>query len=162
MQPSGALTTEELAGVRSLVTKEFACLLEAAAQFKHHSSRIAPSDKPPFEEGDLFTSSAFEPPLEFEIGSVQRGATTATVSTIFHAEENVTWQDNLQLRYEDGEWRVSDVQRGGAFEFGNRGSLIQQFYSTMSRDLPAASWSGQSVRACNERPKQPLEQTRQR
>ena len=149
-QPSGALTREELAPVRSIVTTELACLLELAEQFKLHFSKLAPGEKPPFAEGDLFTSSAFERPTAFTIESVQINAATASAVTRFDSEDKVNWHDRLQLRLQDGEWRVANVERSGPFEFGNRGSLVQELYSAMSQDIPGGSWSGRRARNCKE------------
>jgi hypothetical protein len=160
--PSGALTTEELVEVRSLVTSDFMCLLEIATQFRDHFATVTPDEKPPFAEGDLFTSSAFERPSRFEIAKVQTYATKATAFTKFDAPDNISWRDSLSLRLENGEWRVADVVRGGQFEFGNAGSLVRQLYSAMSEDLPAGSWSGASARRCVEQPNKSVERTRER
>lgn len=161
-EPSGALTTEELAEVRSLVTTDFMCLLEVATQFREHFAAVAPDEKPPFAEGDLFTSSAFERPNRFEIARIQTQATTATAFTKFDSPDNISWRDSLSLRLEKGEWRVADVVRGGQFEFGNAGSLVRQLYSAMSEDVPASSWSGASARRCVEQPNNSPERSRGR
>lgn len=156
-QPSGALTADELTEVRGLLTMEFACLLEVAGQFRLHFSKIAPDEKPPFEEGDFFTSSAYERPAKFKIESVQGHSTMATALTRFYSEDDSSWLDRLELRLENGQWKVADVNRGGPFEFGNRGSFLGQLYAAMSRDIPAASWSGRVARECSERPNNSLE-----
>jgi len=161
-QPSGALTADELAEIRSLVTQEFACLLELAGKYRLHFSNLYPDDKPPFEEGDFFTSSAYERATKFEIESVQVNSTTATAFTKFYAEGDASWVDRLQLRQENGQWKVSDVDRGGPFEFGNSGSFVNQLYAVMSRDIPDASWNGDVARNCRERPNTSLERTRER
>jgi hypothetical protein len=161
-QPSGTLTSDELAEVRSLVTHEFACLLEVAGKFNLHFAKLYPDDKPPFEEGDFFTSSAYEPATKFSIESVQVNPTTATAFTRLYAEGDASWVDRLQLQQENGQWKVSDVDRVGPFEFGNRGSFVNQLYAAMSPDIPAASWSGDAARNCRERPNNSLERTRAR
>lgn len=161
-QPSGALTAVELAEVRSLVTKEFACLLEVAAQFQSHFLKIAPDEKPPFAEGDFFTSSAFERPTKFKIESVRSHQITATAVTRFYSEGDSSWIDRLELRLENGQWKVADIKRGGPFEFGNSGSFLRQLYGAMSEEIPAAFWSGRAARNCGERPNPSLERTRER
>ncbi|HEU0068801.1 MAG TPA: hypothetical protein VFQ26_05995, partial [Nitrospiraceae bacterium] len=89
------------------MTQEFACLLEVAGNFRLHFSKLYPDDKPPFEEGDFFTSSAYERATKFEIESVQAHPTTATAFTKFYAEDDASWVDRLQLRQENGQWKVA-------------------------------------------------------
>jgi hypothetical protein len=161
-QPSGTLTADELAEVRNLLTQEFTCLLEVAGKFNLQFAKLYPDDKPPFEEGDFFTSSAYEPATKFRIESIQANPTTAIAFTRFYAEGDASWVDRLQLRQENGQWKVSDVDRGGPFEFGNRGSLVNQLYAAMSPDLPAASWSGTAARNCRDKPNPSLERTREK
>jgi len=61
-QPDGALTRQQLDQVRETLTKDFACLLGVAEQFMTHFAKLYPQEKPPFAEGDLFTSSMYERP----------------------------------------------------------------------------------------------------
>jgi len=147
-QPDGALTQAQLGEVRDLLTPDFACLLEVADQFQSHFAARFPQEKPPFAEGDLFTSSTFERPTRFEITSVQVEATTAKVTTKFHGADDTQWEDRLELRLEGGKWKVADVERSGPFEFGNRGSLKQNLYEAMSRDLLEGGWNSQPARDC--------------
>ena len=51
-QPSGTLTADQLAEVRRLVTKEFACLLEVAGKFNLHFAKLYPDRQASFRRGN--------------------------------------------------------------------------------------------------------------
>lgn len=149
--PSGAPSARELGELKGLATRELVCLLSAAAQFRDYSAKIAPNDKPPFVEGDLFSTSAYERATRFEIELVREHEQSATVLAHFYYGTEFDWRDRLHLRIEGGQWRLSDVDRIGRFEFGNAGSLKRELYEAMSGEIPAPRRLRRLASRCKEK-----------
>lgn len=146
--PSGAPSAQELVELQGLVTKELVCLLATAGKFRDRFAQLAPNDKPPFVEGDLFLSAAYERAAKFEIELVREHVQTATVLAHFYDGDGGDWRDRLHFRREDGRWRLADTDRIGRFAFGNAGSLLRGLYEAMGSDIPAARWQGRTARRC--------------
>jgi len=99
--------------------------LERAVGEQEAFIRRHPDEKPPWIEGDLF-SSLFEGPRQFQIGLVEiRGETAEVAVDCTHTEggETVTWRDTLILVKEEGKWLIDDVSYGGTWDFANSGTL---------------------------------------
>lgn len=87
-----------------------------------------PDEKPPFIEGKLFTSLAWEPFTAYApvlpAGGCQAPRCVVRVDFVDTvASPDVTWHDEFVLVLEDGRWRIDDVLYRGGFEVGNAGSL---------------------------------------
>lgn len=90
--------------------------------------RDNPEEKPPFVEGRLFTSLAYEPftayaPVLPAGGCVAPRCVVRVDFVDTVASPDVTWHDEFVLVLEDGRWRIDDVRYRGGFDFGNQGSL---------------------------------------
>ncbi len=125
----GAPTAEQLAQLGRWLDPSLRDLLRDARRVHDEARAAAPSEKPPFNDGDLF-SSLFEGPSAFQVVAVEAPAQDASrrVTVAFtHGElPNVTrWQDYVLVRPGDGGFRVVDVEYGGQWDFANRGSLVQ-------------------------------------
>jgi len=83
-------------------------------------------DAPPLAEGDIFTS-LFEGASSYKILSCDTQPKTAicTVSLTGGSEDSaeVSWQDKLVLIAGSHGWLVDDVQYGGNWDFGPKGTL---------------------------------------
>lgn len=90
--------------------------------------RANPGEKPPFVEGRLFTSLAWEPFTAYApvlpAGGCQAPRCVVRVDFVDTvASPDVTWHDEFVLVLEGGRWRIDDVVYRATFAFGNAGSL---------------------------------------
>jgi hypothetical protein len=125
----GAPTAEQLAQIERWLDPSLRDLLREARRVHDEARAAAPTEKPPFNDGDQITS-LFEGPSGFQVIAVEAPAQDAsrrvTVSFTYGALPNVTrWQDYVIVKPGEGGFRVVDVQYGGNWEFGNRGTLVQ-------------------------------------
>ncbi len=124
-QVRGAPSPTQLAAIEPFLGADLHSKLRAAREVHEAERARAPDEKPPFTDGDLFTS-LFEGPTSFEIVSdtVQDAAHHVTVRfTYAKASPPVTWTDVVVVVSEDGRWVVTDVIYGGEWDFANHGTL---------------------------------------
>ena len=97
-----------------------------AAQVRQEVAKAErPDEKPPYVEGDLF-SSLFEGPDEFEVAdSVVEGdrARVAIAMSAGRGDQARRWKDTVELRLDEGIWCLDDVAYGGDWPFANKGRL---------------------------------------
>jgi hypothetical protein len=113
--------------LKQRVTPELARVIEAAQREQADFIKRNPDEKPPWIEGDLF-SSLFEGPQEFSVGGAKIVDERAEVpvSFVYRSEgETTKWQDTLVLTKSGTGWQVADVNYGGTWEFGNKGTLLK-------------------------------------
>jgi hypothetical protein len=138
LRPSGAPTEAQRAALAPLLSSELVGLLSRADTARATARAAAPNEKPPFTDGDLF-SSLFEGPTAHEVGAPISGAAmpggrlgdlTVPV-TLTHVADPATaggtpttWTDTVLLREENGRFVVADIAFGGAWDFANKGSLV--------------------------------------
>ena len=137
-RPSGAPTDAQRLTLAPLLTAELTGLLQRADAARSAARVAAPGEKPPFTDGDLF-SSLFEGPTAFAVGKAVSAATApggrlgdlqvpvALVHTIDPAAgggEPTTWTDTVLLREENGRFVVADIAFGGGWDFANKGSMV--------------------------------------
>lgn len=95
--------------------------LAAARTEQQRCARLHPDDKPPWIEGDLFTST-FEGHQSAQAGEVTGQAAQREVVMSFTYEDRgqtVRWQDVALMVRHRGRWVLDDVRYQGGFEFGN-------------------------------------------
>lgn len=125
-----------------LITLGLDGALTAARHLHDAAIRQAPGDKPPFGDGDLF-SSLFEGATSCRVGAVTLARNTASVELRYAHEAGTlmtSWTDRLSiLRGNDG-WRIDDVVYDGRWDFANTGSLRGMIESAAAADagLPLA------------------------
>lgn len=125
-----------------LITLGLDGALTAARHLHDAAIRQAPGDKPPFADGDLF-SSLFEGATSCRVGAVTLARNTASVELRYAHEAGTlmtSWTDRLSiLRGNDG-WRIDDVVYDGRWDFANTGSLRGMIESAAAADagLPLA------------------------
>lgn len=97
-----------------------------AAQVRQEVAKAErPDEKPPYVEGDLF-SSLFEGPDEFEAAdSIVEGdrARVEIAMSAGRGDQARRWKDTVELRLDDGIWCLDDVAYGGDWPFANKGRL---------------------------------------
>jgi len=156
---TGAPTEREAAVIRPFVTPELDCLLTLSRRYqqafwKRYRAAGPPYEKPPYVEGDFYSSS-FEVPWRGLIEDVTVNGSTASVRLRFSHEPDAggtDWHDQVELRLVGQEWLISDFRRTAGFEFGNAGSLIEGFHGVMSKDVPEVGWRGRWARGCRPNP----------
>jgi hypothetical protein len=138
LRPSGAPTEAQRAALAPLLSSELVGLLSRADTARATARAAAPTEKPPFTDGDLF-SSLFEGPTAHEIGTPVSGAPLPggrlgdlrVPVTLTHVADPATgggtpttWTDTVLLREENGRFVVADIAFGGDWDFANKGGLV--------------------------------------
>lgn len=124
---TGAPSPGALAAMAPFVTRELLDLLAAAAALRDAEAAANPGDKPPYVEGDLF-SSLFEGPTGLTIPARRPAAPDSLLVLEFRDTREtpaIVWTDTVLLRREDGRLVVADIRYGATWEFANRGSLVE-------------------------------------
>jgi hypothetical protein len=122
---SGAPSTEELDALTPWLGEELERLLAKARTVHDLERERAPGDKPPFNDGDLF-SSLFEGPTAFDVGPASADGRTWRVPVAFTyvaPGSSTDWTDTVIVAKEAGGWVVVDLIYGGDWDFAMRGSL---------------------------------------
>jgi hypothetical protein len=99
--------------------------LEAARKEQQEHLRKFPDEKPPWIEGDLF-SSLFEGFQTFTVKPSKTKGEQAEVPVEFvytYQGETTRWTDTLLLERSEAGWLVDDVRYGATWDFANRGTL---------------------------------------
>lgn len=92
-----------------------------AAFIKKH-----PDEKPPWAEGDLF-SSLFEGRTSYQIGKTRTKGSTREVDVYLHFvadTDKVKWTDTAVLRREGSKWVISNILFKGNWQFKSGNSLL--------------------------------------
>lgn len=137
-RPSGAPTDAQRLTLAPLLTAELTGLLQRADAARSAARVAAPGEKPPFTDGDLF-SSLFEGPTAFSVGKAVSAATAPggrlgdlrvpvdlvhTIDPAAGGGEPTTWTDTVLLREENGRFVVADIAFGGGWDFANKGTMV--------------------------------------
>lgn len=125
---SGAPDEEQLSALRPFLSADLQQLLLEARERRDAEQRRAPDEKPPFVEGDLFTSS-FEGHTGAKIvADSAMPDSSHRVSVQFTNDASppaVEWVDVVVLRREGDHMVVTDVEYGADWPFGNHGTLTE-------------------------------------
>ena len=137
-RPSGAPTDAQRLILAPLLSAELTGLLQRADAARAAARAAAPTEKPPFTDGDLF-SSLFEGPTAFTVGKAVSAAAAPggrlgdlqvpvdlvhTIDPAAGGGEPATWTDTVLLREENGRFVVADIAFGGGWDFANKGTMI--------------------------------------
>ena len=85
-----------------------------------------PDEKPPWIEGDLFTSS-YEGATSFRVGKMRiKGATREVDVLLHHVSESdkVKWTDTVILKRENKKWVIANIIFKGKWQFKTGSSLL--------------------------------------
>lgn len=130
------------------LSSELTCLLDRARDYRNRFAKKFPTDKPPFIEGDMFTSM-FEGANRYVLGSTSVNGVKAAVTLHFYHDrgaqvDKVGWHDTVFLQYKNLQWRITDIQYDGRFDFGNNGSLRKNLLDELSPDNKKLNWYGKA------------------
>jgi len=130
------------------LSSELICLLDRARDYRSRFVKNYPTDKPPFIEGDMFTS-LFEGANRYKLESVKVNGENAIVQLHFYHDQGAQkdkagWRDTVLLRQKNHQWRITDIQYGGQFDFGNSGSLRLNLYDELSKENNELDWHGKT------------------
>ena len=119
---TGVPDAAQLSRLAPLLTPALRDGLAAAKKEQQRCAKAFPGDKPPWIEGDIF-SSCFEGFTSFRAGPSRARGQARTVMVRFRYAgrkgSGVQWQDELVLRDEAGRWRVDDVVYRANFAFSS-------------------------------------------
>ncbi len=137
IQTSGAPTPEQLAMMAPYLSAELQVLLRQAYSAREWARAEHPDEKPPFADGDLFTS-LFEGPSRFEVVADSTVGEEHRVTVRFTADgsPSVVWTDQVIVQPSAGYFVVSDVIYGGTWQFAATGALVASLRSAI-HELPA-------------------------
>jgi hypothetical protein len=125
LQLRGLPNEKELKVLSPLITSDLKQLFVAAMSEEEKFVQEHPDEKPPWGDGDLFTS-LFEGAQSFRLGTpIKRGGCTEVPVHLAYSQGGSTtrWSDVLVLvRTQDG-WRVWDILLQGEWAFKNGPSL---------------------------------------
>ncbi|MCD6027745.1 MAG: hypothetical protein K0R08_2264 [Solimicrobium sp.] len=129
---------------RQFLSPELICLLDRARIYRDRFTKKFPTDKPPFIEGDMFTS-VFEGANRYTQKSVKLIGDNAIVQLRFYHDQGMKidgkgWQDSVLLRQKNNQWRIADIKYDGKFDFGNSGSLRQNLLEELAKDNLELDW----------------------
>jgi hypothetical protein len=123
---SGLPTKDAWKELQPRLSSQLVTLLEAARAEQAAYMKKHPDEKPPWIEGDLF-SSLFEGAHTHAEGEARISDKTAEVPVTFTYTEGgstTKWTDTLILtRGPAGNWLVDDVRYGGGWDFAPKGTL---------------------------------------
>jgi hypothetical protein len=131
---SGAPSTEELDALTPWLGEELERLLVQARAVHDLERERAPGEKPPFNDGDLF-SSLFEGPTAFDVGPARADGRTWLVPVMFtHGAPggSTDWTDTVIVANEAGGWVVVDLIYGGDWDFAIQGRLVANLRSGLA------------------------------
>lgn len=137
---SGAPSATQLAAMAPHLSAELRQLLTEARDLRDAEAAAHPDEKPPFAEGDLF-SSLVEGPTGMAIHASPEGDASRRLVVQFtdrRATPAVTWSDTVVVIEEEGRLVVADVLYGGTWDFANRGSLLETLHANLHPAGPAA------------------------
>ncbi len=130
------------------LSAELTCLLGVARNYRDLYAKHFPTDKPPFVEGDMFTS-LFEGANRYRVESVRvnKVQARAQVQLHFYFDQNKNkdtkgWRDTVLLEQKNQHWRITDVHYNAHFNFGNSGSLRKNLSDELSENNDELHWQG--------------------
>jgi hypothetical protein len=142
----GAPDEKQLKALEPYLGRELRGLLGQARQRQLDDIARAPGDKPAFADGDLF-SSLFEGPTSFKVGIDEPTGDTHRISVQLAYDRQqpvVSWTDKVVVKSEDGRPVVVDIEYGGTWAFGNKGTLVSVLKQALTPAAAAAvlgKWS---------------------
>ncbi len=129
-QVTGLPTDEQFEAMREMLSDNILGMLADARMEQADFSRENPDEKPPWIEGDLF-SSLFEGPSRFSVGAAVIDGNRATITVDFAYDGTpddrpFEWKDDVILVIDvNNEWKIDDIEYRGDWDFASRGRLSE-------------------------------------
>lgn len=127
---TGLPTDDQFESMREMLSDDILGLLADARMEQAEFARENPDEKPPWIEGDLF-SSLFEGPTSFTVGAAVIEGDRATLTVSFADDgtddgKPFEWKDDVLLIIDvNNEWKIDDIEYRGAWDFASRGRLSE-------------------------------------
>ena len=124
-KPSGLPDARAVRVIAPMLTPELRRLFEGARSEQRAFMKLHPEEKPPWIEGDLFTSS-WEGADSFEIGTPRVEGNRAEVPvhlTSMGTDPPLRWTDQLVLSRTRSGWRIDDIRLNGEWDFKSGSTL---------------------------------------
>jgi len=122
--------------LKPLLSADFALVISRAQELQARAIKEFPDEKPPWIEGDFF-SSLFEGPTSFTVGKPTKDADGMSMRVpvaMEHAADGVVekWTDTFVLVLEGGSWKVDDLAFGGEWDFAAQGLLKESLRESLT------------------------------
>lgn len=121
----GLPNDEQMRVLSPLITADLKALFENAQKIQARFIKENPEEKPPWGDGDLFTS-LFEGAQTFRVGrpAVRRSRAEIPIQLSYTQGGTTTsWSDSLILTRQGNRWLVSDILLKGDWAFKSGASL---------------------------------------
>jgi hypothetical protein len=129
-RPAGLPTGEALKTLGPFLSARLRLLIMEASEYSARQQRQHPDEKPPFVDGDYFSSN-FEGASRFEVARAERKHPGYRVVVQFEYEDPtspkdvVRWEDAILLVESGGGWAIDDVEYHAPWPFANHGRLSE-------------------------------------
>ncbi|MBV9496742.1 MAG: DUF3828 domain-containing protein [Acidobacteria bacterium] len=125
-RPGGLPEGKDLDRLRPMLSSRLQAAIESAGKYSAAYAKAHPGDKPPFVDGDYFTS-VFEGPTSFQIAKTEPAAdgSGGTVVVQF-LSEGMSWNDTVIVTRENERFVIDDIAFSGAGEFNPPGRLLER------------------------------------
>jgi hypothetical protein len=116
----------QLTAIAPYLTDSLAHALDRARATREAAEKSAPGEKPPFADGDIFSSLFEGRTAQVVKDSLARGDSTLVLVQFTNDTQKppVQWQDTVVVVKQGGQFRLADIRYGTAWEFGFRGRLL--------------------------------------
>ncbi len=125
LKPRGLPDRRQRRVLWPLLTADLRKMFAAAQREQLKFARAHPNEKPPWADGDLF-SSLFEGANSFKLGEATVNDDYAEIPVqlaLIDSRGDSRWTDTVLLKRNKNTWRVSDIIFGGEWQFKTGSSL---------------------------------------
>lgn len=140
---TGAPTTDELAGMRPLISNELQTLLTrisvkaaGANEDKNDANASGKKHPPAFTDGDLFSSIATGP-TSFTIGEAEIFDNDVRVIPVRFMSARqlpaINWTDRVKVINENGRYVLADIEYANHWQAGGTGTLVKSLRQTANK-----------------------------
>lgn len=133
---TGVPTAAQREQLAPLLSPSLLSLLSQAEAAERRYALMHNNSVPPLAQGDLF-SSLFEGATGANVHACKQQAERAACQIVLAFEppgaQPAHWQDILHLVWRDDSWRIDDLEYGGNWPFGNKGSLRDTLQQLIQR-----------------------------
>jgi hypothetical protein len=127
LQMRGLPTEAQSKAIDPLISKQIKDLIASDIKKQHAFIKKNPDEKPPWIEGDLF-SSLFEGATEYNVGRTRIKGGAAYVDVALKRVDDSgksEWTDTAVLRKVSGRWILTDILYKGTWQFKTGSSLLK-------------------------------------